>query len=105
VTFRAGYDEATRLARELPGLAAQDLQGLRQFEVAARVGTGVGSSVAVVTGMTQPLSAPTGNAGRIRTRSAERYGGKPAELEDDLGTDAGHDRGGDTPVGRKRRAS
>jgi len=75
VAFRSGFDEATRLARELPGLGAADLQGLRPFEVAARVSTGTGSGTAVMTGRTEPLPPTTGQAGAIRAHSAERYGG------------------------------
>lgn len=75
VSFRAGFDEATRVARELPGLSASDLQALRPFEVAARVSTGTGSGTAVMTGRTEPLPPMTGQAARIRARSAERYGG------------------------------
>jgi hypothetical protein len=74
IAFRAGADEASRLARELPGLSAQDLQALGRFEVAARVGTGVGASTETVTGRTEPLGPPTGQAGRIRSLSGERYG-------------------------------
>ena len=43
LTFRLGYDEATRISRELPELSTEDLQALRRFEVAARIGTGLGS--------------------------------------------------------------
>lgn len=78
ITFRAGFDEATRLARELPGLGAADLQALRPFEIAARISTGVGSGTAVMTGHTEPLPPVTGQADRIRKRSAERYGGLAA---------------------------
>jgi hypothetical protein len=76
VTFRAGADDAARLARELPGLGGSDVQGLGRFEVAARVGTGIGSSVAVMTGRTEPLGPVTGQAERIRALSAERYGSR-----------------------------
>jgi hypothetical protein len=49
ITFRAGAKEAPRLAMEFPGLSAADLQALGRFEMAARVGTGSGSAVSVVT--------------------------------------------------------
>jgi hypothetical protein len=75
MTFRAGYDEATRLARELPGLGTADLQALRPYEVAARVSSGAGSGTAVMTGQTEALPPVTGGAARIRQQSAERYGG------------------------------
>jgi len=77
VSFRAGAIEAARLAMELPGLNAGDLQALGRFEVAARVGTGSGSSVSVVTGRTEPLPPTTGLAESIRERSARLYGSSP----------------------------
>lgn len=80
VAFRQGRTEAQRLAGELPGITQADLGALRPFEVAARVATGAGSAVSVVTGVTEPPSRPTGMAERIRTLSAERYGGRAAEL-------------------------
>jgi hypothetical protein len=104
VTFRCGHDEATRLARELPGLGAAELQALRRYEVAARIG-GISSGAAVVTGRTLPLSLSTGQAPRIRKLSADRYGGNPRDLDDELHA---HQRGedvGEAGIGRKRRAS
>jgi hypothetical protein len=74
ISFRAGATEAPRLARELPGMSAADLQALGRFEVAARIGTGGGSSVQIVTGRTQPLSPETGQAEVIRDRTATDYG-------------------------------
>lgn len=80
VTFRAGAEEAPRIARQLPGLSADDVMALGRFEVAARIGTGAGSSVAVVTGRTEPLPSITGQAEAIRDASAERYGSKLPEV-------------------------
>ncbi len=77
VSFRAGYRDAPALAGELPGITAQDLMALGPYEVAARVGTGGGSAVSVVTGRTQPLPPETGQAGAIRDRSATLYGSDP----------------------------
>jgi len=79
VTFRASAEEAPRLARQLPGLSADDLMALGRYEVAARVGTGEGSSVAVVTGRSEPLPPITGQASAIREASAERYASKLPE--------------------------
>jgi hypothetical protein len=79
ITFRAAADEAARLSRELPGLSAQDVMSLGRFEVAARVGVGAGSAVAVVTGRTEPLGEPTGQAEAIRERSASEYGAATPE--------------------------
>jgi hypothetical protein len=105
VTFRSGYEEATRLAHELPGLGPQDLQALRRFEVAARISTGVGAGVAIVTGMTLRMPPETHQAARIRKTSAERYGQDPAALDDDLRARERGDDVEDGPVGRTRRAS
>lgn len=77
VSFRAGATEAPTVARELPGISAADLMALGRFEVAARVGTGAGSSVVVVTGRTEPLPPLTGQAEAIRDRSARVYGVRP----------------------------
>jgi len=55
VSFRAGATEAPTIARELPGFSAADLLALPEFNVVARVGTGAGSAVSVVTGRTEPL--------------------------------------------------
>jgi hypothetical protein len=98
VTFRAGAEEAPRLARELPGLSAQDLMALASFEVAARIGTGTGSAVTVVTGHSEPLPPPTGQAEAIRDASAARYGSPPAEPAP---TPTADDE--PAPVGQKRR--
>jgi hypothetical protein len=74
ISLRSGAEESARIARELPGLTAQDVQSLPPYEVVARVATGEGSGSVVVTGRTEPLGEPTGQGERIRARSAERYG-------------------------------
>lgn len=99
MTFRAGADEATRLARELPGLDARDLQSLGEFEVAARVAVGRGSASAVVTGQTEALPPVVGSASLIRQRSAERYGPVPVEASSPSQVNA------DVEIGRLRRQS
>ena len=81
VSFRSGADEAARIARELPGMTARDIQSLPPYEVAARVATGEGSASVVVTGRTEPLGAPTGQGARIRARSAELYGRSHTEVQ------------------------
>ena len=76
IAFRSGATEAPAIARELPGITPDDLMALGSFEVAARVGTGAGSAVSVVTGRTQPLPPVTGQATAIRDRSARLYGAR-----------------------------
>jgi hypothetical protein len=104
ITFRAPAEEAAGLARQLPGLTPQDVQSLGRFEVAARVGTGTGSSVSVVTGRTEPLPAETGQAQAIRDRSARAYGSATAQPNAD--DDREQPSGGDAALlGRGRRQS
>jgi hypothetical protein len=102
VTFRAGADEAPRIARQLPGLTEADVMGLSRFEVAARVGTGSGSSVAVVTGCTEPLPPVTGQAEAIRDRSAEVYAAPPETEKPAQAAPA--QTAGKRPAGRTGRA-
>ncbi len=104
ISMRAGADESARIARELPGLSARDIQSLPPYEVVARVASGQGSGSIVVTGRTQPLGAPTGHGERIRARSAERYGRSreavQALVQERYGTATDGTGGG---VGRTRR--
>ena len=102
ITFRAGASEAALVARQLPGLTDADVMALGRFEVAARVGTGVGSSVAVVTGRTEPLPPSTGQAQRIRDLSAARYG---AEIHEPAERQQVDEDGEEAPVGYRRRPS
>ncbi|HEX5852522.1 MAG TPA: hypothetical protein VFY36_05465 [Solirubrobacteraceae bacterium] len=100
ISFRAGATEAAPIARELPGISPDDLIALGRFEVAARVGTGAGSAVSVMTGRTIPLPPVTGQAGAIRDRSARVYGSAPTpprEQPDDDGD-------GDLVGSRRRQA-
>jgi hypothetical protein len=102
ITFRAGADEAQRLARQLPGLTDADVMALGRFEVAARIGTGLGSAVSVVTGRTEPLPPETGQAEAIRNRSARLYGSDPDVplANPDTTTTSSND---DRPLGRAGR--
>lgn len=80
-----GHEEAARIARELPGLQASDIQGLARFECAARINTGgAGGGTAIITGRTEGPPPLTGQAAVIRALTAERYGIEPAEVEAEL---------------------
>jgi hypothetical protein len=104
ITFRAPAEEAAGLARQLPGLTPQDVQSLGRFEVAARVGTGTGSAVSVMTGRTEPLPPATGQAKAIRDRSARLYGPSPRPDGGEQSAAQEQPSGGDaTPLGRGRR--
>jgi hypothetical protein len=105
ITFRAGAEEAPRIARQLPGLTEADVVALARFEVAARIGTGIGSAVTVVTGRTQALPAETGIAASIRARSAERYGGDREPAPVPVAPEQGREPGGERPPGRTGRAA
>lgn len=102
ITWRAPAEEAAAIARQLPGLTAQDVQSLGRFEIAARVGVGTGSAVSVVTGRTEPLPAKTGQAKAIRDRSALAYGStqQPEARHEETARTVGD---GDDPVGVQRR--
>ncbi|UUY01565.1 hypothetical protein LRS13_12555 [Svornostia abyssi] len=100
VAFRQGHQEAERIARELPGITAADLQGLRPFEVAARVAGGRGSAVSVMTGVTEAPAPVTGQADRIRRLSAERYGGLASDLDGSSSTPDGDLSDEITQIGR-----
>lgn len=99
ISFRMGHDEATRVARELPGLGPEDLQALRRYEVAARISRGDGG-VSVVTGHSQPPTEPTGHARRIRTSSTELYGGTAAAF-----SNASTNSDDEPDLGRTRRSA
>jgi hypothetical protein len=103
ITFRAGAEEAQRLARQLPGLTEADVIALGRFEVAARIGTGLGSAVAVVTGRTEPLPPKTHQAEAIRNRSAKLYGSDPATPQ--ANPDATASPSDDRPLGRAGRGA
>jgi hypothetical protein len=77
---------------------------LGRFEVAARVGTGSGSGVSVVTGRTEPLPPETGQAEAIRDRSAQRYGTPPSDPEPPT-PKAADEVANERPPGRTGRAS
>jgi hypothetical protein len=105
LTFRAAHDEATRIARELPGLSPQDVMSLGRFEVAARINAARrDSGVAVVTGRTEPLPPAGHGAAVIRARSAEVYGVDPREVERELlRRIEGEPNQDDGPLGRAGR--
>jgi hypothetical protein len=103
IAFRAAATEAAQVARQLPGLSVADVVALSRFEVAARVGTGTGSAIAVVTGRTEPLPPVTNQAALIRDHSADRYGTPAVDLEKPAETtDTSTD---ERPPGRTGRAS
>jgi hypothetical protein len=99
ISFRAPAEEASAIARQLPGLSPEDVMALGRFEVAARVGTGLGSAFSTITGRTEPLPPATGLGAAIRDASAARYG---TQLQPDA-RPAEPDQDRDLPVGTERR--
>lgn len=101
ITFAAGKDEAKRIAGELPGLSATDIQHLGSYQVAARVHTEHGTRI--VTGRTEPLPRPTGQARAIRALSAERYGVDPSSVDAEIQRRFEGKAEGDAGTGRTGR--
>jgi hypothetical protein len=77
---------------------------LPRFEVAARLSSGLGNAVTVVTGRTEGPPPRTGQGAVIRRLSAACYGRDPREVEAELrhGFEDG-DRHEEGPLGRARR--
>jgi hypothetical protein len=81
VAFRQNADDARLLARELPGVSAEELQALGRFEIAARIGLAAGDVSPPVTGRTLPPTEPISDAEKVRQESAARYGSDPNEVD------------------------
>ena len=111
VAFRQNADDAKLLARELPGVSAEELQALGRFEIAARIGLGPGDVSPPVTGHTLPPAEPISDAEVIRRESAARYGCDPREVDAALLTRHGLGEaeaaieGDETPLRRRRRSA
>lgn len=112
IAFRQNADDAKLLARELPGVSAEELQALGRFEVAARIGLGPGDVSPPVTGRTLPPPEAISDPEAVRQESAARYGMAPDEVDARLLARHGlseRDVAGDVEEAplkrRKRRAS
>jgi hypothetical protein len=81
VAFRQNADDAKLLARELPGVSAEELQALGRFEIAARIGLGPGDVSPPVTGRTLPPPKPISDPEEVRRESAARYGSDPHDVD------------------------
>jgi hypothetical protein len=101
ITFRAPSEEASRIARQLPGLTEADVMTLDRFHVAGRIASP--GSVSVVTGHTLPLPPPTGQAAAIRDASARAYGSAPAEGDATSAPSPAADPGEASQLGRTGR--
>lgn len=110
VAFRQNADDAKLLARELPGVAPEELQALGRFEIAARIGLGPGDVSPPVTGRTLPPPEPISDPEEIRHESAKRYGNDPEDIDAALmerhglsDQTTGDIEGEETPLRRRRR--
>ena len=104
VVFRQHADDARLLARDLPGVTADELGDLAAYEAVARIGLGPGDVAPAVTIKTTALGKAISDSAALRATSAVRYGVRLAEV--DAALDARHRlQPTDVPVGRKRRAA
>jgi hypothetical protein len=81
VAFRQNADDAKLLARELPGVSAEELQALGRFEIAARIGLGSGDVSPPVTGRTVAPTEAISDPDTVRRESAARYGNDPQDID------------------------
>jgi hypothetical protein len=81
VTFQLDHEDARTLERRFaPSLGADDLMGLRAFEVVARLCVD-NQTRPPVTGQTSPFDEPTRDAFAVTQASRERYGVPRADVE------------------------
>lgn len=104
VVFRQHADDARLLARDLPGVTAEELGDLAVYEAVARIGLGSGDVAPSVTIKTSRMGQPVSNGSALQAASAARYGVSLSDV--DAALEARHQSpAARTPVGRKRRAS
>ena len=101
IVFRQHADDARLLARDLPGVTAEELGDLAAFEAVARIGLGPGDVAPLVSMKTAPLVRAVSDPQALREMSAERFGASLKRVDDAL--DARHRHGAEAPVGRRRR--
>lgn len=102
VIFQPTADDARILEREFrPFLTAEDLQGLRRFEVVAQLAANQ-QVMPPATGVTMPPPEETGSADAALNYSRERYGRDRSGIE--AAMRARHDSTPEpAPIGRRRR--
>jgi hypothetical protein len=74
-------EEASVMAKALPGVSAVQLQHLGRFEVALRLSLGPGLVTSTMTGRTLPPSAACSDPEAVRSVSAERYGQRIEDID------------------------
>lgn len=97
-TFRPSQADASLIARELPGLTADQLQRLDRFTIALRLGLASGTVAPVCTARTLPLQSPVCDPSEIRRLSAAQYGTHPDDVDKQLRVRLGGMKTGDLPA-------
>lgn len=116
VVFRQNArTDAELLARQVPGVSAEQLQHLDKFAAVMRLGLGDGEVAPTVTGTTMPLPEPITDPSQLRQLSAARYGRDADEVDAALLARHGGDPTAPEPAdgdslnrstaGRRRRTS
>jgi hypothetical protein len=110
VAFRQNADDAKLLARELPGVTADELQALGRYEIAARIGLAPGDVSPPATGRTVAPPESISDPEQVRRESAARYGRDPDAIDTALLERHGlNDQAtasidaDEVPLGRRRR--
>lgn len=104
LVFQLDQDDAKALEpRYLPSLTADDLMGLRRYEVAARLCVD-GQTRAPVTGRTLPLDEPTRDAFAVVQASRARYGTPREQVEAALRARVAATRTPAAAFGRRRES-
>jgi hypothetical protein len=105
VVFQLDQEDAKALERRyLPTLTTDDLMGLRQYEIAARLCVD-GQTRAPMTGTTLPLDEPVRDAVALVQASRERYGAPRADVEAALRARVAVTNTTSARIGRRREDS
>ena len=92
IVFQTGHKDAVALAKELPGVEADDLTHLEPFELYARLLVGT-QAVAPTSGRSLPLPPTSASAAAIRQLSRERWGIDRADIDQRLDHNSSADAG------------
>jgi hypothetical protein len=102
ITFQLDQEDARTLERRFaPALTANDLMGLRAYEVAARLCVD-NQTRSPVTGRTLPLGEPTRDAFALTQASRRRHGAPRAQVEAGLRARVSAGQSPSSAIGRRR---
>jgi energy-coupling factor transporter ATP-binding protein EcfA2 len=103
LVWRQHADDARLLARDLPGISAEELGDLAAYEAVARIGLGPGDVAPTVSLKTAPLGKPVTDGVALRKAAVERWGSSLQEVDSELA--ARHSSPvTEAPLGRRRRS-